>query len=464
MAGGSMLTLFHLVMIYHSASLPQWVYRVDSCPDSKNISQWIEASKKLNCYHNLTSNNPTEQERIYHCLPSSFLNETLEFCSRSVLINSGNCPVYSYEFGTSTTPISYNCTDFISGCPTVMFKSKEVYKFPMCLNLRPKLRCFEAEKNCLSNTTYSTRSSNGGKLATFLMYICLILLILVVLGFILYSLLSSNELSSEAKFSGPPQLQHLLYSKRENSKISFCGGKARDNLDFIEKATTNVVENDQENDKLLYMYSNESTPEVNLSDFPPLQPSLNLNWENIKINFCGGKARDSMKYSEIATTNVGENDQEIDKLLPSNVLTSEAKSGDPSLLQHCSKWKNSKIICCGGNAREYLEYNELTTRNFVKRDKKMDRLLSSNVLTSEAKLGDPPLLQLSFYSMHAHFKINSFGGDTRGDRSISNFTSTRVTKHRNFNMILMIMMENNDCRGKIPKRKLCNKCEERISH
>lgn len=43
----------------------------------------------------------------------------------------------------------------------------------------------------------------------------------------------------------------------------------------------------------------------------------------------------------------------------------------------------------------------------------MDRLLSSNVLTSEAKLGDPPLLQLSFYSMHEHFKINSFGGNTR---------------------------------------------------
>nr|XP_034324500.1 uncharacterized protein LOC105344449 isoform X5 [Crassostrea gigas]XP_034324501.1 uncharacterized protein LOC105344449 isoform X5 [Crassostrea gigas]XP_034324502.1 uncharacterized protein LOC105344449 isoform X5 [Crassostrea gigas] len=416
MAGGSMLTLFHLVMIYHSASLPQWVYRVDSCPDPKNISQWIEASKKLNCYHNLTSNNPTEQERIYHCLPSSFLNETLEFCSRSVLINSGNCPVYSYEFGTSNTPISYNCTDFISGCPTVMFKSKEVYKFPMCLNLRPKLRCFEAEKNCLSNTTYSTGSSNCGKLATFLMYICLILLILVVLGINLYSLLCSNELTSEAKFSGPPLLQHLLYSKRENSKISFRGGKARDNMKYFEIATTNVEENDQENDKLLYMYSNESTPEVNLSDFPPLQPSLNLNWENIKINFCGGKARDNMKYFEIATTNVVENDQENDKLLSSNVLTSEAKSGDHSLLQHClySKWKNSKIICCGGNAREYLEYNELTTWNFVKRDKNKDRLLSSNVLTSEAKLGDPALLQLSFYSMHEHFKINSFGGNTRG--------------------------------------------------
>lgn len=37
-----------------------------------------------------------------------------------------------------------------------------------------------------------------------------------------------------------------------------------------------------------------------------------------------------------------------------------------------------------------------------------------------------------------------------------------VIKYCNFNMILMIMMENNDCRGKILKRKLCNKCEERI--
>lgn len=59
----------------------------------------------------------------------------------------------------------------------------------------------------------------------------------------------------------------------------------------------------------------------------------------------------------------------------------------------------------------------------------MDRLLSSNVLTSEAKLGDPPLLQLSFYSMHEHFKINSFGGNTR-DMMIIGYaciTNTAVT-------------------------------------
>lgn len=57
-------------------------------------------------------------------------------------------------------------------------------------------------------------------------------------------------------------------------------------MKYFEIATTNVVENNQENDRLLYMYSNESTPEVNLSDFPLLQPRLNLNWENIKTNCC----------------------------------------------------------------------------------------------------------------------------------------------------------------------------------
>lgn len=38
-----------------------------------------------------------------------------------------------------------------------------------------------------------------------------------------------------------------------------------------------------------------------------------------------------------------------------------------------------------------------------------------------------------------------------GNRSKSNCTSMRVMKHRSFDMILIIMMENNDCRGKIQK-------------
>lgn len=142
---------------YYSAVLPKWVYRVDSsCPNPRNFSQWIEASKRLNCYHNLTSTKRNEQAMVYHCLPSSFLNETVEFCGRNVPISPGSCPIYNYEIVQNTQPTSRNCTDFISGCPTNMFHSKEVYKHPACLKLNTQMRCFAAEENCTNESTTTT--------------------------------------------------------------------------------------------------------------------------------------------------------------------------------------------------------------------------------------------------------------------------------------------------------------------
>lgn len=72
------------------AVLPKWAYRVDSCPDPKDIYQWINASKALNCHHDLMSKDPKEQELVYHCLPSIYLNETVEFCGRSLPIAPGD--------------------------------------------------------------------------------------------------------------------------------------------------------------------------------------------------------------------------------------------------------------------------------------------------------------------------------------------------------------------------------------
>lgn len=74
----------------YSAVLPRWVYRVPSCPNPRNYSQWIEASKRLNCYHRLDSTDVTEQAMVYHCLPSTFLNETVEFCGTNVPVSPGN--------------------------------------------------------------------------------------------------------------------------------------------------------------------------------------------------------------------------------------------------------------------------------------------------------------------------------------------------------------------------------------
>lgn len=77
--------------------MPIWVYRVNSCPDPGDLSQWVEASKKLNCYHNLTSSDPSKQAMVYHCLPSSFLNETVEFCGTSVPIPPGISLSFSHS-------------------------------------------------------------------------------------------------------------------------------------------------------------------------------------------------------------------------------------------------------------------------------------------------------------------------------------------------------------------------------
>nr|XP_022300779.1 uncharacterized protein LOC111108983 [Crassostrea virginica] len=100
---------------YEAAVLPKWVHRVNSCPG--NVSQWIEASKKLNCQDDLSSDDHFQQGHQYHCLPSSFLNETVEFCGRSVPLGPGACAVYSYEVFANKQPTSYNCSKFISGCP-----------------------------------------------------------------------------------------------------------------------------------------------------------------------------------------------------------------------------------------------------------------------------------------------------------------------------------------------------------
>lgn len=145
--------LLQSIIIYmrqcYSAVLPRWVYRVPSCPNPRNYSQWIEASKRLNCYHRLDSTDVTEQAMVYHCLPSTFLNETVEFCGTNVPVSPGNCPIYNYrQQHVSNYPTYYNCSKFTSGCPTKMFHSKKVFMYPYCLKINRISKCFEAQIDC----------------------------------------------------------------------------------------------------------------------------------------------------------------------------------------------------------------------------------------------------------------------------------------------------------------------------
>lgn len=89
----SNIFFFQIILIHwtqsNGASLPKWVHLRDSCPDPTNISQWMQASESLNCLHDLSSTDRDKQKHVYQCMPSSFFNETVEFCGRNVPIEPG---------------------------------------------------------------------------------------------------------------------------------------------------------------------------------------------------------------------------------------------------------------------------------------------------------------------------------------------------------------------------------------
>ncbi|XP_062618258.1 uncharacterized protein LOC134279855 isoform X2 [Saccostrea cucullata] len=145
--GNVLLLVLYMGSIFKCVNCekPVWVHRVNKCPHYNNLTAWIEASKRLNCFHDLRSADPKEQTRVYHCIPSVFLNETVEFCGRNEPIQAGNCPIYNYRYAANASPSYYNCTNFTSGCPSKMYFSKDVYKHRECIEIDETKRCYVAE-------------------------------------------------------------------------------------------------------------------------------------------------------------------------------------------------------------------------------------------------------------------------------------------------------------------------------
>lgn len=143
--------LVQMVLLYgHGAHqtherLPKYVFIVNSCPHTNNIIEWEKASYRLNCLHPPTS---TDMGNAYHCLPTSFSNETVEFCGEGIFVPPGHCPIYNYTDKADDKPGLYNCYAFTSGCPTERFSSKDVRKFPSCLKINREHGCYEEESRC----------------------------------------------------------------------------------------------------------------------------------------------------------------------------------------------------------------------------------------------------------------------------------------------------------------------------
>lgn len=83
-----LFVLFFMIRVV-DGTLPRGAERVESCPEANNITAWIEASKRFGCsdYTSKISNNT----KVYHCIASSYLNETIEFCEKIAAIPEGKC-------------------------------------------------------------------------------------------------------------------------------------------------------------------------------------------------------------------------------------------------------------------------------------------------------------------------------------------------------------------------------------
>ncbi|XP_056003172.1 uncharacterized protein LOC130049477 isoform X2 [Ostrea edulis] len=151
------------MFLQNDAKLPKFVNRVSKCPEPGDITKWERRSEELECHHPLQGGSSQQQSHVYHCLPSSYLNESVEYCGISGPVDAGNCPVYKYaNTNGRNKAVSYRqCRHFTTGCPDEFYHSKEVYKYPSCLNLNEVSKCYLNDIACPTkdNVSIVTMSS-----------------------------------------------------------------------------------------------------------------------------------------------------------------------------------------------------------------------------------------------------------------------------------------------------------------
>lgn len=112
------------------------------CPT--NETSWMQRSTKA-------CNNSQE----YHCLPTIFLNESVEICLTVKLIQGGYCVIYNPYLTEASIDSTSSCvrkTNF-SGCPTKSYYSNEIYHHPSCQKINPVKQCYLADSSCPNITS-----------------------------------------------------------------------------------------------------------------------------------------------------------------------------------------------------------------------------------------------------------------------------------------------------------------------
>ncbi|XP_061190023.1 uncharacterized protein LOC133197854 [Saccostrea echinata] len=90
--------------------------RVD-CPS--NETEWKTRSKTRTC----------QGSDVYHCLVMEDGKTREEKCIEKTLILNGHCPIFTYDYYLHWKACNK------TGCPSVPYRSDEVYKFPVCFDI-----------------------------------------------------------------------------------------------------------------------------------------------------------------------------------------------------------------------------------------------------------------------------------------------------------------------------------------
>ncbi|XP_061189671.1 uncharacterized protein LOC133197581 isoform X2 [Saccostrea echinata] len=86
---------------------------------------------------------------VYHCLPTNYLNDTIEDCFIPEPIQPGFCAVYNSFIKSVYFNQQNPCTNlFPETCPNKVYQSNELYEWPSCLEINPDEKCYLAESTC----------------------------------------------------------------------------------------------------------------------------------------------------------------------------------------------------------------------------------------------------------------------------------------------------------------------------
>lgn len=124
------------------------------CPT--NETSWMQNSASFGCTNS--------QE--YHCLPTLFLNESVEYCLTVTLIQPDCCVIYNPYLKKAYFDYKSSCvgnTNF-SGFPNKSYYSNKIYLYPSCQKINPVKQCYLADSSCPNITsidsTVTTVTSN----------------------------------------------------------------------------------------------------------------------------------------------------------------------------------------------------------------------------------------------------------------------------------------------------------------